>query len=235
MKKYTIVAKAVIISLILGILIPIDSHAATYDYVNDNTGLVYPDYADISDNYKKGDFAVCSGENLMFSGTECMFYKTNLTEKTLMNSTGYEYSDPVHIKDKLGVPINVRLTWGMVAAYEKATNTVYVSDEMEKAYHTITIDDFMAVLGNDAAFYELQHKYRLETIALVKSLVAQRKNTATNVSVDSLKNASVNNADFNAYIYYSNYPDLQAAIGADAKALYSHWQQYGKAEGRKAK
>ena len=94
----------------------------------------------------------------------------------------------------------------------------------------------MAVLNDDAAFYALQHKYRLETIALVKSLVAQRKNNSTNTTtVDALKNATVNTSDFNAYVYYTSNPDLQTAIGADAKALYNHWQQYGKAEGRIAK
>ncbi|MBE5829083.1 MAG: hypothetical protein E7305_06435 [Butyrivibrio sp.] len=45
----------------------------------------------------------------------------------------------------------------------------------------------------------------------------------------------VNNAEFNAKVYYDSNPDLQTAIGADAQALYNHWVQYGKAEGRKAK
>jgi len=58
---------------------------------------------------------------------------------------------------------------------------------------------------------------------------------AATADTSGLANASVNNAEFNAKVYYDNNPDLQTAIGADAQALYKHWQTYGKAEGRKAK
>ena len=59
-------------------------------------------------------------------------------------------------------------------------------------------------------------------------------NVASGVSND-LEKSTFNNAEFNAKVYYDNNPDLQTAIGADAQALYKHWQTYGKAEGRKAK
>lgn len=240
MKKYAIVnaITLLIIIITLCLFVPITSYAA-YDYANDNTGLVYPEYTrDISDNYYRGEYDYSlSGENLILSGSKCMFYKTNLTEKTLLDSSGYTYSDPPRIKVKIGVPVTVRLTWGMVEAFEKATNTIYVSNEMYDAYHTVKTEDFMAVVNDDAAFKELQHKGRMETVAMVKDLVAKRNNKSTSSdssAIEALKNASVNSAEFNAYVYFTNNADLQTAIGADANALYNHWQQYGKTEGRKA-
>ncbi|MBE5830948.1 MAG: hypothetical protein E7306_04315 [Butyrivibrio sp.] len=239
MKKYSVFVMTTIFCLALWFIKPVEAYAA-YDYANDNTGLVYPNYTrDISNDYYRGehDFSL-SGENLIYSGDYCTFYKTNLTENTLLDSSGYVYSDPVHIKVKLGVPVTVRLTWGMVTAYENATNTIYVHDDVYDSYHTVKLDDFMAVVNDDAAFKALQHKARLETVAMVKDLVAKRNNKTSapnSNAIDSLKNSSVNSADFNAYVYYANNSDLQTAIGADANALYNHWQQYGKTEGRKAK
>lgn len=57
----------------------------------------------------------------------------------------------------------------------------------------------------------------------------------TNAAVEALKTYSGNNAEFNAYAYYTRYADLQSAIGANGDALLKHWQAYGKAEGRVAK
>ena len=55
---------------------------------------------------------------------------------------------------------------------------------------------------------------------------------ASNSQVDALKTYSGNDANFNAYYYYTNYSDLQSAFGADGKALKNHWTQFGKKEGR---
>jgi hypothetical protein len=41
-----------------------------------------------------------------------------------------------------------------------------------------------------------------------------------------------NTAEFNAYYYFANYPDLQAAFGANGDALLKHWNEFGKSEGR---
>lgn len=57
---------------------------------------------------------------------------------------------------------------------------------------------------------------------------------ASNSKVEALKSYKGNTAEFNAYYYYVNYPDLQAAIGADGKALLKHYNEFGKAEGRVA-
>ena len=43
-----------------------------------------------------------------------------------------------------------------------------------------------------------------------------------------------NNSEFNAYDYYMNYPDLQAAYGTDANGLFNHYYTNGKAEHRVA-
>ena len=41
-----------------------------------------------------------------------------------------------------------------------------------------------------------------------------------------------NNSEFNAYYYFMNYPDLQNAFGTNGDALFTHFYQTGKAEGR---
>lgn len=41
-----------------------------------------------------------------------------------------------------------------------------------------------------------------------------------------------NNGEFNAYDYYMNYGDLRSAYGTDADALYNHYCNIGRAEGR---
>ena len=62
----------------------------------------------------------------------------------------------------------------------------------------------------------------------------QQPAAPANTAVDSLKNFTGNTAEFNAYYYYTNYPDLQSAIGADGAKLLQHYNQYGKAEKRVA-
>ena len=62
----------------------------------------------------------------------------------------------------------------------------------------------------------------------------QQPAAPANTAVDSLKNFTGNTAEFNAYYYYTNYPDLQSAIGADGAKLLQHYNQYGKTEKRVA-
>ncbi len=64
------------------------------------------------------------------------------------------------------------------------------------------------------------------------SASAETVTTASAQEIEALKTASVNSAEFNAYIYYMLYPDLQAAFGANADLLYLHWTTVGKSEGR---
>ena len=59
--------------------------------------------------------------------------------------------------------------------------------------------------------------------------------TTANSAVEALKNYKGNTKDFNAYTYYINNADLQTAFGADGDKLLKHFNEYGKAEGRKAK
>ena len=54
----------------------------------------------------------------------------------------------------------------------------------------------------------------------------------TQANTDSLATYSGNNAEFNAYYYYTNYIDLQIYVGASGDALLNHWNEYGKKEGR---
>ena len=55
---------------------------------------------------------------------------------------------------------------------------------------------------------------------------------ASGSAVEALKTYKGNTAEFNAYYYYSNYADLQTALGANGDALLKHWNEHGKAEGR---
>lgn len=64
---------------------------------------------------------------------------------------------------------------------------------------------------------------------------AQNINAAAVSDAEPLKSYAGNTEEFNAYMYYTSNPDLQTAIGADGIALYNHWLQFGKAEGRIAK
>ena len=51
-------------------------------------------------------------------------------------------------------------------------------------------------------------------------------------NVAALKYYANNNAAFNAYYYYVNYPDLQVAFGLNGDALLNHYITYGVKEGR---
>ena len=55
---------------------------------------------------------------------------------------------------------------------------------------------------------------------------------ASGTAVEALKTYKGNTAEFNAYYYYSNYADLQTALGTNGDALLKHWNEHGKAEGR---
>ena len=61
------------------------------------------------------------------------------------------------------------------------------------------------------------------------NVVARYGTVITQVSTE------YDNSEFNATAYYNRYPDLQAAFGTNAQALYNHWITYGKSEGRNAK
>lgn len=58
---------------------------------------------------------------------------------------------------------------------------------------------------------------------------------ASNSKVEALKSYSGNTAEFNAYNYYTRYPDLQSAFGPNGDALKKHYNEFGKGEGRNAK
>ena len=53
-----------------------------------------------------------------------------------------------------------------------------------------------------------------------------------NPEAEALKAYAGNTAEFNAYYYYVNYADLQAAFGTNGDALLNHWKTFGIAEGR---
>lgn len=56
--------------------------------------------------------------------------------------------------------------------------------------------------------------------------------TTKGTSGTTAATASTTDADFDATFYATLYPDVKAAFGTDAAALYNHYVKYGKAEGR---
>lgn len=68
-----------------------------------------------------------------------------------------------------------------------------------------------------------------------KNHPATEKNVAPSAAVEALKIYRGNTSEFNAYQYYTRYPDLQVAYGANGDALIKHYCEHGKAEGRNAK
>lgn len=204
---------------------------------------------DISNNfsYKQGDpprmingmefTDYTCGENAGCN-LDGIFYPINLTVEMLRKpNPGYGSSQPIEIKIALGVPITERLTWGMVDAYQELSNTINIPYEQTKNIGDMPDTAVLMELAKDpVAFNAWQEENRKKTVGFVKQAVKNKNQKISETSgAESLKNASVNTSDFNAYIYYSNNPDLQAAIGADATALYEHWITYGKSEGRIAK
>ena len=52
--------------------------------------------------------------------------------------------------------------------------------------------------------------------------------------LSNLVNYKLNSSDFNAYIYYTNYPELQDEVGLDGDKLLIHYLLYGKSSGKVA-
>ncbi len=131
----------------------------------------------------------------------------------------------------LGVPLNVKLTQGMLDEYCRRTNRIYVPDYVSD----VPAEYAKALTGTPEGNIrmEMQKKQIIEYVQ--NAVKGNNATTKTTSSVEALKKASVNNDEFNAYTYYSNNADLQTAIGANPQKLYEHWITYGKAEGRKAK
>ncbi|WP_092327480.1 hypothetical protein [Butyrivibrio sp. YAB3001] len=70
--------------------------------------------------------------------------------------------------------------------------------------------------------------------ATVETYVQNINTSLADPSANVLKAYAGNNAEFNAYFYYVNYPDLQRAFGLNGDALLNHYNTYGKAERRVA-
>lgn len=72
-------------------------------------------------------------------------------------------------------------------------------------------------------------KKRLLCFALSAALLA-----GSCLTVSAAPQKMADGTEFDAVYYAEQNPDVVAALGKDAKALYSHYVKYGKAEGRKA-
>ena len=201
---------------------------SNYDYVNDTTPLYFPDInVDISQNKLREDGSIkfISGEN----NTLIDACKKNVSAKNFKWTIFHEV---YRIKYELGVPVTVRLTQGMVDEYCRRNNLIVLPD------YVFDVPAEISKASSGSPEGDLRESLQKKQVIEYVQNVVKNNKTSSSVSsanTDALKTASVNNAEFNAYTYYSSYPDLQAAIGADAQKLYEHWSNYGKAEGRKAK
>lgn len=84
-------------------------------------------------------------------------------------------------------------------------------------------------------FYVDQDPYKSgDNWASIEVYVQNIKSALVDTSAEVLKSYSGNSADFNAYYYYVNYPDLQAAYGKDGDKLLEHYNAFGRKEGRVA-
>ncbi len=72
---------------------------------------------------------------------------------------------------------------------------------------------------------------KVSASAITKTTVVVNAATDT---IEDLKTYKGNTKEFNAYTYYISNTDLQLAIGPDGDKLLKHFNDYGKAEGRKA-
>ena len=68
-----------------------------------------------------------------------------------------------------------------------------------------------------------------------KAIRTKKQAAANAAKIPALKDYAGNNEEFNAYAYYTKYPDLQEAIGPDGDKLLEHYNNFGKAEGRTGK
>ncbi|WP_029231712.1 hypothetical protein [Butyrivibrio sp. VCB2006] len=84
-------------------------------------------------------------------------------------------------------------------------------------------------------FYPAEDPYEhYGDYASLEVYVQNIKPAMADPAAEVLKTYAGNDAEFNAYYYYVNYPDLQAAFGKDADALKKHWNTFGKQELRTA-
>lgn len=256
--------KAILTMLVMTMMFPVVSMAAGYDYKNDTTAYVFPGWnGDISNDFSvdfgdaprmKGDLfctASYTGENTInfsqnYEYGYGNFVKKNVTEATYgVYGKGYVSTKVYDIKLYLGVPLNVHLTQGMLEAYQNQTNTIYIRDDegpQAEDYSSYFKDGKLNLIDGKIdwdRFNREGDEWTRQRVQYIREKVKNQKNTANATgasasAVEALKTASVNNAEFNAFTYYTNYKDLQTAIGADANALYNHWISFGKAEGRKA-
>ena len=77
-----------------------------------------------------------------------------------------------------------------------------------------------------------QDPERTHDYATLEVYVKNIKPALADTSADVLKSYAGNNAEFNAYYYYANYSDLQAAYGKNGDALLAHYNAFGKNEKR---
>lgn len=132
--------------------------------------------------------------------------------------------------------------------YFKQQGWIDPAYQLPTSYYTkLTSDDMFMSYAGDCPIVDTYNAYRAESSwkstktgdAYVPKFILDGTSLVQSVNVDEsaldvLKSYSGNNSEFNAYYYYLNYSDLQAAIGVNADALLNHWNTCGKAEGRVA-
>ncbi|WP_295095396.1 hypothetical protein [Ruminococcus sp.] len=191
-----------------------------YGYVVDNIGKKY------------GEDAKAAYQNAVITG-DYTAYRTLVGD---WNPTSRVEGINVHPDGRsfVGNPLTT------AQAYESEAYTLFGK------YGTVNdLFAYAAGLGYDLNNPEQHNKFTigtaLGTIAKPAKKAAPAKTTAAKTvpasdkKVEALKTYKGNNSEFNAYNYYSRYPDLQSVFGPNGDALKKHYNEFGKGEGRNAK
>ncbi len=107
----------------------------------------------------------------------------------------------------------------------KATADSTANVDFDAVFYAKTYPDVAAAIGTDAAaLYQHYVSY---------GKAEGRKPSAGGTTSAGSTGSSTGESGFDAEFYARTYPDVAAALGTDAAALYQHYVTMGKAEGRK--
>ncbi len=144
------------------------------------------------------------------------------------------------------------LLWGSNKAYAASGDTVVYITKTGECYHASGCSSLKKSKIETTLQSAVDRGYRacskckpgnLDAASAGTSTKSAATTVTTNTTVvnnvvtdaiEALKTYKGNTKEFNAYTYYINNIDLQTAIGADGDKLLKHYNEYGKAEGRKA-
>ncbi|MBR1470412.1 MAG: NPCBM/NEW2 domain-containing protein [Lachnospiraceae bacterium] len=110
-----------------------------------------------------------------------------------------------------------------------APKTMPDGNTFDAAFYASTYPDVAAVFGGDEEL--LYHHYL--TCGKAEGRLPYAPGGSASVSTGNNVQTMPDGGKFDATYYASTYPDIKAVLGTDANALYAHYINCGKAEGRR--